>query len=163
MESGELIHHHILQKDLLRSNAFLGNGLVDMYSKCGSLVNAKKVFDDLDVRDVVSWNILISGYAQHGCGWEALLCLKQMQEDGIAPNTITYFSSLKACGSIRGFEQGEELHIEIVKKGLLEYNPFLGNALIHMYGKCGCLDKAREAFDTLPVQDVVSWNALEAM
>eukprot|EP00250_Pteridium_aquilinum_P015774 c22758_g10_i1 orf=1-210(-) len=70
-----------------------------MYSKCGALAEAREVSDELSVRDVGSWNALIAGYCQHGHGEKVFDCFGQMKQEGVPPNTITFASILKACGS----------------------------------------------------------------
>eukprot|EP00250_Pteridium_aquilinum_P000158 c10176_g1_i1 orf=1-411(-) len=64
MDKGRLLHADII-KEGLEGDAFIGNILVDMYAKCNSLAEAQEVFDELPVRDVVSWTALIAGYAEH--------------------------------------------------------------------------------------------------
>ena len=63
------------KKDSLKSNPFVRSALVDMYAKCNNLQEAREILDTLLIRDVVTWNTLITGYVQHGHGKEALLVL----------------------------------------------------------------------------------------
>ena len=73
-----------MDRGLLEKDIVLGNGLIDMYARCGSIEDACNVFNNLEVRDVVSWTALISGYALHGLGEEALACFEQMQNDDLS-------------------------------------------------------------------------------
>ncbi|KAI5075041.1 hypothetical protein GOP47_0011002 [Adiantum capillus-veneris] len=159
---GSRIHADIRDSGLLEKNIYLGNSLVSMYAKCGALVRAQQVVDELRVRDVVSWTALITGYVQHGQGKEALCCFCRMRSEGLSPNAITYACILKACGITQEVDMGEQMHGEIVNKGLLENNVVLGSALVDMYAKCGVFSKARKVLDELPVRNVVSWSALIA-
>eukprot|EP00250_Pteridium_aquilinum_P000097 c10113_g3_i1 orf=34-876(+) len=77
VETGRDLHAEIAKEGLLKSNLFVGNALVDMYAKCGSLIEAQEVFNILPVRSVVTWTALIAGYAQNECGDEALKCFEQ--------------------------------------------------------------------------------------
>ncbi|MCO5556815.1 hypothetical protein L7F22_010368 [Adiantum nelumboides] len=131
-----------------------------MYAKCGALTKAQKVLDELSIRNVVSWSALIAGYAEHGCGKEALCCFHRMRREGLSPNAITYACALKACSLTQDLHMGERIHDEIASQGLLEKDMVPGNALVDMYVKCGALTKAREVLDDLPIRNVVSWNAL---
>ena len=140
----------------------LGNSLVDMYAKCGSLVKAHEVHDELCVRDVVSWNALISGYAEHGRSHEAMNCFEQMQNEGFSPDASTFICILKACSNVGSIRIGEQIHNQIVIKGLLEKDVVLSTALIDMYAKCDVLRKAQQMHDTLCSHDIVSWSALIA-
>ena len=134
--------------------------MVNVYAKCGALSKARDVFDLICVKDVVSWTALISGYAKQGQGNEALHCFDMMVRDGISPNSVTFLSILKACGSIGSLEKGEEMHGHVIKECLLGKDILLGSTVIVMHTKCGAMSKAREVFDQLPIQDVVCWNAL---
>jgi pentatricopeptide repeat protein len=158
---GEAIHQEIREQGLVKNNVSLGAALVDMYSRCKMLRKAQEAFEELSVRNVLLWNTLISGYAQHELGDEALRCYKQMQVEGHVPDVVTFVSSLKACCSIGALEMGEEIYAEVDKRSLLiQHDVALGTALIDMYSKNGIVSKAREVFDSLPKRNVVTWNAL---
>jgi pentatricopeptide repeat protein len=155
------LHLNICKKGLLERNLFIGNTLVDMYVKCGLLKEAQKVFDNTLGRDVVLWTALISGYADHGYGQEALNCFQKMLEEGIIPDFVTYICGLKACGSIKSTRKGQEMHGELTKTGS-DGELLVGNTLVDMYAKCGHIVEAQDVFDRSPIRSVVSWNALIA-
>jgi pentatricopeptide repeat protein len=75
----------------------LGNALVSLYTKCGLLSTAQKLLEELPVRDVVSWNALLAGFAENGLGEEALNCLENMRNEGLVPNPVTFLCVLSAC------------------------------------------------------------------
>jgi pentatricopeptide repeat protein len=154
------MHVEVVRKGLLRTNPFVGNALVDMYAKCGSLVKAREVFDMLPHRDIVAWTSLISGYAQHEYSEDALDCFGQMQGQGISPDVVTLVCVLKACGSSRAVEKGVEIHAELARKELVISNAVVGSALVDMYAKCGELSLARDVFEGLPDPSLDAWNAL---
>jgi pentatricopeptide repeat protein len=131
-----------------------------MYAKCGMVAKAREAFEELPKRSVISWNALISGYSQQGLGDEALEVFEQMKHEQFIPNAVTYVCVLDACSSIGYLVMGEEIHLEMLKKGLLHKDITLGNALVDMYGKCGQVERSQQVFDELPEQDVVSWNSL---
>lgn len=162
LRGGSKIHVEVFQRGLLRRNIFIGNALVNLYTKCGVLVRAKQVFDELLFHDVVSWNTLITGFAQHGHGQRALDSFHRMQQEGLLPDKVTFSCTLKACASVGAAEKGSEIHAEIITNGCLEKSSVLGNALLDMYAKCGSLTKAQRVFDELLIRDVVSWNVLIA-
>ncbi|KAI5072916.1 hypothetical protein GOP47_0013022 [Adiantum capillus-veneris] len=159
---GQRLLAEIKQKRFLERNYLVSSTLVDMCVKCNSIAKAQEMFDQLLVRDVVSWNVLMTGYAENGQIDEALTCLKKMQHEGVAPDAVTYISSLKACGTMGATLKGQEIHTEIMMKGLLEREPSLGNTLIYMYSRCGAIMMAQRVFDKLMTRDVVSWNTLIA-
>ncbi|KAI5080131.1 hypothetical protein GOP47_0005610 [Adiantum capillus-veneris] len=162
LHMGERIHDEIASQGLLERAVVLPGALVDMYAKCGALAKAQKVLDALSLRDVVSWNALIAGYAQHGCGKEALGCFHEMRREGLSPDAITYACTLKACGLMQDVDMGERIHYEIASQGLLEKAIVLGGALVDMYAKCGALSKAQKVIDGLSTRNVISWSALIA-
>ncbi|KAH7404202.1 hypothetical protein KP509_15G015100 [Ceratopteris richardii] len=159
---GKHLHFEVVSKGLLGKDIVLGNALMIMYIKCGYLMKAQQVFDELPNRNVVSWTALITGYCLHGHGEEALSCFDKMKKNGFSPNVMTFSCIIKACGSIGAAEKGEEIFVEIARMGFWGSNTAVGNALVDMYAKCGELMKAREVFEALPVQDVISWTSLIA-
>lgn len=158
IDKGRQIYCNLTKKGLEKDSA-IGSTLVDMHAKCKSIAEAQKVFNMLPSRNVIAWTALISGYTDHGHGKEALDCFRQMRQEGVYPDAVTYICSLRACGLIKASQSGQALHAEISRKGL-EDNLLVGSTLVDMYAKCGLLSKARAVFDKLPVQDVVLWTTL---
>ncbi|KAH7414859.1 hypothetical protein KP509_14G014400 [Ceratopteris richardii] len=76
------VHVEIMKAALLERDIVIANALVDMYAKCGDMVKAQTVFNELSVPDVVSWSTLISGYAQHLHYEQALCCFECMKPGG---------------------------------------------------------------------------------
>eukprot|EP00250_Pteridium_aquilinum_P017060 c23433_g1_i1 orf=1130-1960(-) len=130
-----------------------------MYAKCGLLTEAREVFDELPVRDIVSWNALIAGYSDQGLGEEALDALEQMQMEDMPGDVVTTVCCLKACGSIGATDKGRELHSEIVKVANEELS-FVENTLVDVYGKLGDMIDALYVFNSLSDRGLVAWNAL---
>ncbi|KAH7292140.1 hypothetical protein KP509_29G053300 [Ceratopteris richardii] len=158
---GKVAHAEVARRGLLGNDIVLGNALVDMYAKCGAFYEAKELLYVLPVQNVVSWTALISGYAKHGQGRQALDCFTEMQHNGLSPNPITFPCILKACGSTKEIVKGEVVHAKILELGLLR-DAAIGNALVDMYAKFGQLLNAQQVFDILPNQNLVSWNTLLA-
>mgnify|MGYP002775614676 CR=1 FL=1 len=161
LDWGMLLHHQIITSGL-QIDMPVGSSVLDMYAKCGKLHEARKMFDCLPSRDIVSWGAMIGGYAQQEQGHEALACYEKMQNEGISANAVTFICILKACGSIGAIDKGEQIHEEIIKRGLLVKNIMLGNALVDMYARCGMPAKAHEVLKELPIRDVISWSAMIA-
>jgi pentatricopeptide repeat protein len=154
--------HVIIVEEGFDKDLFVGNSLIDMYAKCGSLGEAQEVFDELLCRDIVSWNALIAGYIDHGFVEKGIECFAQLQtEKNIFPNAVTYVAILKACGNQRDMEKGYKFHSEIVQAGF-EEESFVGTSLMRMYASLGCFLEVQEVFYDLPDRDVISWTALVA-
>ncbi|KAH7430300.1 hypothetical protein KP509_09G092300 [Ceratopteris richardii] len=161
LDRGRHIHDEITVQGLPDGNIVLGNALIDMYAKCCEIAKAKEILEGLADRDVVSWNALICGYIQQGCGKEALECYERMRTDGIYPDAVVYSGILKACGLMGELEKGEQVHATVRNQGLLESDIVLGNALIDMYVKCGAVAKARQVLEKeMPSRNEYSWSTL---
>eukprot|EP01018_Ginkgo_biloba_P007728 Gb_21234 [translate_table: standard] len=160
LSEGKLVHLHMNERGFIPSR-LVGNTLVDMYAKRGSLVEARGVFDEMSERDVCSWTVMIAAYSRHGLAKEALTLFEQMQRTGIQPNQFTFVSVLPAYSKLAALEQGMEIHEEIIKNGF-QSDVFVENALVDMYAKCGSIEKARDVFDKMHQRDVVSWNTMIA-
>jgi pentatricopeptide repeat protein len=155
---GQELHSEVCKKGH-QENSYVGSALVDMYAKWGSLTDARVVFDKLQSRNVVSWNALISGIVEQGHNEEVLNLLAQMPDEAVSPDIVTLVCGLKACANIRAREKGMEMYSNTMRKGL-ERNIVVGNTLIAMFSKCGCLTEARDVFNKLPDRNAVSWTAL---
>lgn len=158
LDRGRELHMQIQEKGM-ETNEIVGSCLVDMYAKCGCLEDARRVFDSMPTKDVVTWTAMISVYGQQGLGLEALALYSNMKEEGITPNHVTFVCLLQACGSVGALRLGQLLHRHILESDL-EGDPFIGSSLVDMYAKCGSLVDAFRVFERLPSRDVVTWNSL---
>ncbi|XP_057818478.2 pentatricopeptide repeat-containing protein At2g13600 isoform X2 [Cryptomeria japonica] len=143
------------------THTYMQNNLINMYVKCGGLMDARKVFDDMTKPDNFSWNAMIAAYRKHGYPHEALKLFHQMQLIGFRPDQFAFASVLPACAKIKDLEQGMDIHESVTERGFLS-DLVVANALVDMYGKCGSIRKARELFNKMPQKNVVSWNAMIA-
>ncbi|XP_058112433.1 pentatricopeptide repeat-containing protein At3g02330, mitochondrial [Magnolia sinica] len=151
--------HALAIKTSFESNICVANAVLDMYGKCGALVEAQGVFDKMDQRDAVSWNGIIAAYEQNGCDEQTLFCFDQMLRSGLKPDEFSYGSVLKACAGLQSLGCGMEIHNQIVKSGL-GLDSFVGSTLVDMYCKCGVMEDAEKLHDRLEKQTMVSWNAI---
>ncbi|XP_057841168.2 pentatricopeptide repeat-containing protein At4g02750 isoform X3 [Cryptomeria japonica] len=142
-------------------NPFFQNNLINMYAKCGNLMDARKLFDRMTERDIFSWNMIIAAYRKHGFPEEALQLFHQIKPSGVEADQFTFVSILPACAKMGAHEHGIIIHQRIIERGLLS-NVVVASALIDMYAKCGSIQKACELFDKLPKRDAVSWNSMIA-
>eukprot|EP01018_Ginkgo_biloba_P009699 Gb_23924 [translate_table: standard] len=158
LTDSKIVHARII-RTAFEPDVFALNHLVNMYAKCGCVMDARQVFDKMSERNLVSWTAMISGYSQHGYGKEALYLFLQMQYDGMELNQFTFSSILRACASPIFFQQGEQLHVHVIKTGFAS-DIFVASALVGMYAKCQSVNSSRQVFDEMKVRNVVSWNAL---
>eukprot|EP01018_Ginkgo_biloba_P010349 Gb_07336 [translate_table: standard] len=160
LSEGKLIHGHMTER-AFKPDIVLGTILMTLYAKCGSLADARRVFDQMPKRNVVSWTAMIAAYAKHGLANEVLTLFCQMQRAGIQPDLFTIASVLPACANLEALEQGKEIHEELIRSGF-QPDVIVWNALVDMYAKCGSIENARYVFDKMPQRDVVSWNVIIA-
>ncbi|XP_057873038.2 pentatricopeptide repeat-containing protein At5g39350 [Cryptomeria japonica] len=135
------------------------DNLICMYVKCGSLVDARQVFDHMKKRDRISWNTIITAYRRHGCPREAVKLFHHMQQTGLKPDQFTFASVLPACAKMGALEQGMDIHQSIKNAGIFS-DVVVATALVDMYAKCGNIVKASEVFDKMPQRNVFSWTAM---
>ncbi|KMZ60847.1 putative Pentatricopeptide repeat-containing protein [Zostera marina] len=160
---GKSIHSHILRKSL-NLDVVIETSLVDMYAKNRSLNQAIHIFENMMHRTVVSWSVLISGFAQNSFPNEALAILIQMQNEPKPtpmPDSVALVSSLLACSQIGILKLGKSIHGFIIRRRI-QYDRIISTALIDMYSKCGNIQKSRILFDQINIasRDLISWNAM---
>ncbi|KAL2344301.1 hypothetical protein Fmac_005586 [Flemingia macrophylla] len=143
------------------ADLYTANNLITCYAKCTQLNFAHQVFDEMPHRDTVSWNAIISTYANTGHLDAARQLLSAMRRSALAFNRHTFGSILKGVAHAGELQFGQQLHSVMLKMGLSE-NVFSGSALLDMYAKCGRVADACVVFWSMPERNFVSWNALVA-
>ncbi|OMP00513.1 hypothetical protein COLO4_12610 [Corchorus olitorius] len=151
--------HCVILKTGFEDYKLVNNALVDMYAKQGSLDCAFQVFNHMPIKDVVSWTSLVTGYAHNGHHEEALRLFIDMRKAGIYPDHIVLASILSACAELTVLEFGQQVHANFVKSGL-KSSLSVDNSLLTMYAKCGCIEDASRVFDSMQIQDVITWTAI---
>ncbi|EFJ34438.1 hypothetical protein SELMODRAFT_82024 [Selaginella moellendorffii] len=152
------LHAQIAARKLDR-NTFLGNVLVDAYSKHGSLHGAQLAFGRITLHNAHSWNILMAAYAQNGHPRGAATLFHWMCSQGVRPNAVTLSTALLACTAARNLALGRKLN-ELIASEALEIDSHVESSLITMYGRCREIEEAERAFDRSPEKDVVCWTAM---
>lgn len=137
--------HSLSTKSGFDSEMFVGSSLADMYSKCGSLDDACRVFRELPDKDEVSWTALIDGYIKNEKYVEAMEAFVEMSNEEIVVDSHVLCSVLGAYSGLRLPGCGKNLHSYVVKKGF-ELDTVVGNALIDMYCKGGDMESAARLF-----------------
>jgi pentatricopeptide repeat protein len=161
VSEGKLIHDEFINKDLLESNAAIGAALVDMYAKCGMLDKAQELLEELPIRNMVLWSVLIARYAEEKRGYEALQCFEQMQSEGFAPDRVTLLSVLHACSSSGLLDEAQTLFGNMKKIYGLSPNADHHTCMVVMLGSIGNFEKAMEVIKAMPSLDFIDiWLAL---
>ncbi|XP_024519256.1 pentatricopeptide repeat-containing protein At4g39530-like [Selaginella moellendorffii] len=162
LEKGRALHARIVESGHVL-DVFVANSLVDMYSKCGALTDARSVFDKVVHRDTVLWNSMLMAYSRNGHGDKCLEAFSAMKEESCEPDARTFVAVLKACaceehkaGSV---DKRRGIHSQLVRRGV-EADVYVASTLLEMYSACGRLDDAFQVFDSMPSHDQVLWNAM---
>ncbi|KAI5071753.1 hypothetical protein GOP47_0014004 [Adiantum capillus-veneris] len=158
LEMGRLMHSQIVELEL-ECNVLVGNTLVFMYAKCGSLEEGRKLFDKLPHRDLVSWGAMITGYVKCERALPALELYGKLKQEGVVPSKVIFLCTLKACTSIGSLTKGQHVHNHFVISGYVA-DVNIGSTLVDMYAKCGSLEEACKIFKDLPERTIVSWGAM---
>ncbi|KAE8124039.1 hypothetical protein FH972_018951 [Carpinus fangiana] len=158
LRKGKEIHGYALRfgigKDIV-----VGGALVTMYSKCGILELASRVFDMLPQKDQIACSSLVSGYAQSGYIEKALLLFRDMLMSDLAIDSFTVSSVLGAIALLSRSGIGTQLHACITKMGL-ESDVSVGSSLLTMYSKCGSIEDCHKAFYQIEKPDLIGWTAM---
>ncbi|GAB2293986.1 Putative pentatricopeptide repeat-containing protein At3g49142 [Dionaea muscipula] len=155
------LHSKIVTDPSLGLSPSLAIKLMRAYASCEELSTTRHLFDESPERNVIFFNVMIRSYVNHRYYQDALSVYCAMSKDAVSPDHYTYPCVLKACSGSENLPVGLQTHAAVAKVGL-DLNLFIGNGLVAMYGKCGCLVEARRVLDEMPVKDVVSWNSMVA-
>ncbi|KAL8262352.1 hypothetical protein R6Q59_026401 [Mikania micrantha] len=159
LKMGTQIHASVLKSPYER-DVYMGSALIDMYSKCGNVGCAQKVFYGMSQRNTVSWNSLITCYEQNGPAYEAIDVFKKMMNSGIKPDEVTLASVISACASLSKLNLGRELHNRVIKCNKLRDDIVICNTLVDMYAKCSKIIEARWIFDTMPIKTIITETSI---
>ena len=134
----------------------------NMYGKCGSLEDARYVFDNIQNGNVIHWTCMIAVYVQRDRATQALEIFSKMHEQGVNPNNVTLVNVLNAYSSLEALVMGQLVHTCIIESEL-ETDHSLLNALFNMYSKCGAMLEARWVFEKIHPKGVLIYNILIAV
>ncbi|PKA52737.1 Pentatricopeptide repeat-containing protein [Apostasia shenzhenica] len=151
--------HGFLYRSGIEMDVSVNNVLIDLYCKCCRVGTARKVFDRIIAKNLVSWTTMVAGYMQNSYELEAISLFSEMNSQGLRPDAFACTSVLGSCGSLVALEQGKQVHGYAIKANLGS-DEYVNNALIDMYAKCDSLSDARVVFDVMEGHNVVSYNAM---
>ncbi|KAJ0809086.1 putative tetratricopeptide-like helical domain superfamily [Helianthus annuus] len=152
--------HTCIVKTGYEQNVYSGSALLDMYTECGRVVDARKCFYCMTERNTVSWNALILGYVETGDRFNCFSLFKSMHKEGVRLDEGTFSPLLTVFGSPDLYKQTTQVHCAIIKHDMFSDCSVL-NATI--YSGCGSVKDAKKVFDGASGErDIVSWNAMLA-
>ncbi|XVF56449.1 hypothetical protein PTKIN_Ptkin06aG0121400 [Pterospermum kingtungense] len=146
-------------KDGSFQNLDVANHLFTVYAKSKCLSHARKLFDEMSLRDVRTWTIVVSAFARVGSNGVVLKLFEDMQNEGIKPNQFTLSSVLKCCSSLSELRIGRGVHGWILRNGVA-LDVVLENSLLDFYVKCEDFESAKCLFELMEERNSVTWNIM---
>ncbi|KAJ0966367.1 hypothetical protein J5N97_027505 [Dioscorea zingiberensis] len=167
-EAGELgigsdIHDYLKYKEF-RIEGFVGNALMDMYAKCGNLRMARRVFDEMGMKHVTSWNSMIVSLAFHGHCKEALelfSCMEKEPNQAVKPNNVTFLGVLTACSHKGLVKEGQEFFDRMIRLYGIEPDIKHYGCMVDLLSRCGQLRDAFQTIKEMPIRvNSVLWKTV---
>ncbi|KAH6793782.1 Tetratricopeptide repeat superfamily protein [Perilla frutescens var. hirtella] len=159
LNMGRCVHDYMLSNgyecDIVATNI-----IINMYAKCGDVLQASQVFENAKTQDLVSCNSLLGGYVENQSYHEAMELFRRMKIN-FQPDFVTYVTLLSICSELTNLNFTEELHCEIIKQGF-DSTQIVGNALVGVYAKCGKMEDSFKQFENMKFRDTVTWNSIIA-
>ncbi|XP_038884364.1 pentatricopeptide repeat-containing protein At4g18520, chloroplastic-like [Benincasa hispida] len=150
--------HAFILRHITSFEIYVGNNLVSSYLRFGMLVDARKAFDEMPVRNVVTWTTIINGYIHLDFTEEALGLFSDSVKNGVQANGKMFVCILNLCAKRLDFELGRQIHGVIVKGNW--GNLIIDSAIVYFYAQCKDISSAFVAFEHMPKRDVVCWTSM---
>ncbi|CAI0558147.1 unnamed protein product [Linum tenue] len=163
LKLGKKFHNYIV-KNTFEVEDFLGTALIDMYTKCGSIVQAERVFSTLRHQPCrAMWNTMISGYSWYGFEHEALHCYSKMLEQGLEPDRITFLGVLAACTHGGLVHEGKKYFRVMTEQFCIAPDLQHYACMVGLLGRAGLFDEALLCIEEMDIEpDSAVWGALLA-
>ncbi|PUZ67596.1 hypothetical protein GQ55_3G448600 [Panicum hallii var. hallii] len=159
-KAGEAEQAFELFQHMPERNVVSWSTVVSAYCKKGDMEMARVIFDKMPTKNLVTWTIMVSACAQKGLVEEAGRLFTQMKEASVELDVAAIVSILAACAESGSLALGKRIHRH-VRQRKLGRSTLVCNALMDMFCKCGCVNRADYIFDTEIVEkDSVSWNTI---
>ncbi|XP_027358422.1 pentatricopeptide repeat-containing protein DOT4, chloroplastic-like [Abrus precatorius] len=158
---GMSIHCCLIKLGLVYLEASLANSLMGMYAQFGQMDEARKVFDLMDEKSIISWTAIMGGYVKIGLAVEAFYLFKQMQHQRIGRDFVVFLNLISGCIEVGELLLASSVHSLVLKCGYDEEDS-IENSLITMYAKCGNLTSAERIFDLISEKSILSWTSMIA-
>ncbi|KAJ0046277.1 hypothetical protein Pint_04918 [Pistacia integerrima] len=160
LNQGSQIHGYVVKLDM-EFCLSIQNSLVSMYSKCGSLTDAYRIFLNIKAPNIFSFNAMITGFAQNGFGDEALYLFRKMENEGLEPNQVTFLGVLSACAHVGLVDEGLNYFKSMKSLYNIEPGPDHYACMVDILGRAGSLDDAIDLIHSMPFKPHAGvWGAL---
>lgn len=162
LKKGQTLHAHIIKTGHF-SSTHIANTLINLYAKCQHLPQSNLIFQDIQEKDIVSYNTLINAYSQLGCAQNSIFVIKFFKllksEFGLVPDDHTFPGVCNAASNMLDLFVGQQVHSVAIKIGSC-YDVFVGSSLVNMYCKLGVVCDARIVFDRMTERNSVTWASM---
>ncbi|XP_018720392.2 putative pentatricopeptide repeat-containing protein At3g23330 [Eucalyptus grandis] len=158
LRMGQEIHCYSLRSGLFHECPHVGTALIGFYAKFNLKV-LHSVFDMMEVKNMVSWNAIITGYFEAGEYLMILELFVRILEEGGKLDEVTMLIVIQACTEYGSLGLAMQIH-QIAIKSDLSRDVYSANALLHMYSKLQKPEFAYEIFKSVPTRDVALWNSM---
>ncbi|KAK2432439.1 pentatricopeptide repeat-containing protein [Trifolium repens] len=162
LKYGKMLLNHAVKHGFIDSNLFVQKGFIHLFSLCGLVDLARKIFDMGDGWEVVIWNVMLSGYNRVKRFEESKRLFFEMEKkcECVSPNSVTLVLMLSGCSKSKDLDAGKYIYNKYLKEAFVEPNLTLENALIDMFASCGEMNAAQGVFDDMKTRDVISWTSI---
>lgn len=161
LAKGKEIHAYSIKNDLATGVA-VGSALVDMYAKCGCLHMSRKVFDQIPIRNVITWNVIIMAYGMQGNGQDAIDLLKMMMVQKVKPNEVTFIAVFAACSHSGMVDEGLRIFYNMQNGYGVEPSSDHYACVVDLLGRAGRVKEAYQLINTMPLDfdKAGAWSSL---
>ncbi|KAK4860468.1 hypothetical protein QYF36_024410 [Acer negundo] len=162
LEAGKRVHEYVMRTPSKPYTSAVFNKLMEMYCELGDIRSARTVFDEMPVKDLNSWNLMLLGLAENGQGREALQIFSQLKEHGVRPNGSSFLGVVIACGCLGAVEEGLK-HFESMSRDY-DIEPTLEHyvGIVDLLGKTQKIAEAKEFIRNMPIEPSSAvWGTLE--
>ena len=142
--------HGLIKSENLECNIRVSNALINMYAKCGSIVEARQLFDLMTDKNVVTWTAMVSAYGLQGHGNEALKLFNEMLHSGLPPCNVSFLSVLHACSHAGLVRRGNEIFHSMVHDYGFQPLPEHYACMVDILGRAGKLNEALKFIEKMP-------------
>ncbi|KAK1432640.1 hypothetical protein QVD17_09538 [Tagetes erecta] len=143
--------HGQIAKTPFHNHLLVQTSLLNMYSSVEKLLEARKVFDNMQVKDTVAWNSMLDAYVSSGNMDVAVQVFRSMPKRDL----FTFNIMLSGYAEIGDLDSAREVFDVMPQRNTISWN-----SMILACGNYGDMEVARKVFDEMPERDVISWNTL---
>ncbi|KAH9626157.1 hypothetical protein KSS87_017681 [Heliosperma pusillum] len=149
---GSSLHTVIIKKGLSRNNAHVGCALLNLYAKCGYAISARKVFDEIGVKNAVTWSSMIRSCGMHGDEEESFALFNDMLKENVEPNEVTFTAILSACSHTGRVGEGWNYFVSMCRE--YSFVPSIKHyaCMVDTLSRAGKLEEALDFIQKMPIE-----------